>query len=154
MPTTSSPTWTRLWGRKDAELSKRSRAAAGLTPEDILAPHAPRIVALAQKLRGIVRAALPAAEERAYPGWKAIGYVHPRAGYVCGLFPFEDRVSLGFEFGVLLPDPAGLLRAGPSGGKKVRYVEVRRATDIHVGALRDLLSAAVALKSGGEERGR
>jgi hypothetical protein len=132
----------------------RARRAVALTPEDILAPHSPRIVALAQKLRRIVRQAMLDADERAYPGWKAIGYVHPRAGYVCGLFPSEDRVAVAFEFGVLLPDPERLLRAGPSGGKKVRYVEVRRGADIRVQALRNLLSAAVALRSGRPERTR
>jgi hypothetical protein len=123
--------------------SRRARPA--VTPEDILAVHEEPIVTLAQKLRALVRAELPDAEERAYPGWKAIGYVDADAGYVCGIFPFSDRVALGFERGVLLPDPEGLLRPGVSGGSKVRYVEIRRPSDVRVHALRALLRAALTV---------
>ena len=47
--------------------------------------------------------------EVAYPGWQAIGYRDPRAGYVCGIFLFDDHVRLIFERGNLLPDPDGVL---------------------------------------------
>ena len=51
----------------------------------------------------------PEAVEKAYPSWHGIGYRLPESGYFCGICPLADSVKLGFEFGVLLPDPQGLL---------------------------------------------
>lgn len=129
--------------------AKGSRRASEhrLTPEDILAPHDPSVVALAQRLRQVVKRVMPEAEERAYPVWKGIGFVHPEAGYVCGVFPSKDHVALAFEFGVLLDDPEGLLRPGRTSSKKVRYVEIRKPTDIRIPALQRLLRNAIALRS-------
>ncbi len=70
-------------------------------------------------LRGLIRDALPEVEEAARPGWHAIGYRHPDQGYLCGIFPHDDAVKLGFEFGMLLPDPDRLLSGD---GKQLRYV--------------------------------
>ena len=61
------------------------------------------------------------------------------------LFPFDDRVHLLFEFGVLLPDPEGLLQGG---GRQVRYVPVRRNADIRMRAFRRLIQAALDLPEG------
>jgi hypothetical protein len=119
-----------------------------LTPEDILAGHSSLVVDLAQQLRAIVRRTVPEATERAYPGWRAIGYRHPEAGYFSAIFPYRDYVALGLEFGAYLPDPAGLLRAGPSDGKRVRYVEVRRRKDIATRAIQCLLLESIAFRSG------
>lgn len=118
-----------------------------LTPEDLLAAHSPPIVELAQRLRALVRRTVPDAEERAYPVWRGVGYVHPTAGYVCAFFPFREYVALAFEYGVLLPDPAGLLRPGRTSSRKVRYVEVRTAKDIRARPIQALLRQAVALRS-------
>jgi hypothetical protein len=119
--------------------------------EDIVAGQYPGAGRLAQRLRALVMETLPEVEERAYPVWKGIGYVHPEAGYVCGVFFFPDHVALGFERGVLLADPEGLLRTGRTSGKKVRYLEVRTMKDIRVRALRRLLKDAVSLRT---RRGR
>ena len=118
-----------------------------MTPEDVLAPYPPRIAALAQRLRGIVNRTMPEADERAYPVWKGIGYVHPQAGYVCGIFPNRDHVALAFEFGVLLHDPERLLRPGRTSAKKVRYLEVRTARDIRAKAIKTWLEQSVALRT-------
>jgi hypothetical protein len=97
----------------------------------------------------VVLEALPEeTSERAYPGWHGIGYRHPVAGYVCGIFPLEDRVRLGFERGVELYDPDDVLSGE---GTRVRYLEVRRAGEIPLDALRGLLDEAYAL---GAERRR
>ena len=119
-----------------------------LTPDDILAPHSPAVVRAAEALRSLVRRTVPEATERAYPGWGAIGYRHPVAGYFCAIFPYGDHVALAFEFGAYLPDPAEVLGTGPSNGKQVRYVEVRRPKDIPTSAVRDLLLASIAFRSG------
>src|SRR5687768_10871958 len=97
------------------------------TPDAILARHTPAIRALAERLRALVRRTVPEAAERANAGWHSLSYHHPSAGYFCGIFPQADDVLLAFEFGVLLPDPDGLLEGE---GKQVRYVRLRRASAI------------------------
>ena len=114
-----------------------------MTPEDILAAHAPGVRALAERLRRLVLDVVPDAHERAYPGWRAIGYRHPRAGYFAGIFPEEGAVRLAFEWGALLSDPDGLLQRGPSGGKRVRYAVLPPGDDIPEGPLALLLLEAV-----------
>jgi len=111
----------------------------------ILAGHSPDIAHLVGRLREIVRRTVPAAVESAHPVWHSIGYRHPDSGYFCGLFPQSDRVDIAFEFGVLLPDPNGLLQGG---GKQVRYVRVSRMKDLRVRQLQHLLRAAIDLPPG------
>jgi hypothetical protein len=111
--------------------------------EAILAAHTPEVRALADALRSLVRDALPAdAREVAYPGWHGIGFRDRRAGYVGAVFPVEDRVRLGFERGVELDDPEGLL-AGE--GRQVRYVELRPGDRVPEDAIRALVHQALAL---------
>ena len=83
--------------------------ATKLSVEDLLALYPENVAALATELRPIIRSAMPESVEVAYPGWQAIGYRDPHAGYVCGIFLFEDHVRLIFERGNLLPDPDGVL---------------------------------------------
>jgi hypothetical protein len=121
---------------------RKKTTVSVLTPEDILADGSPELRQLAEQLRSLIWATVPAAEERALPGWRAIGYHHPEVGYFCGLFLLADRVDLAFEFGVLLPDPANLLEGN---GKQVRYVRVWQQENIRAEPIRDLLLAAVSL---------
>lgn len=109
---------------------------------DILALHAPPIRDLAEQLRSIILSAVPDATEKAYPGWHAVGYTHPRAGYFCAIFPHETIVRLALEWGVLLPDPSGLLTGS---GSQVRYVECAPNAAIPVDAIRQLLLDCLAL---------
>ena len=120
---------------------KRSatKARPEATPEDILAGHRPDVVALAERLRALVKDTVPDAREVAYPGWHAIGYRHPQAGYFCGVFPHEDRVHLLFERGVMLPDPDRILTGD---GRQVRYVLLRPGDDLPEPAVRRLLLLA------------
>ena len=123
--------------------AKKSTASASMTPEHILTGHTPAVRSLAEKLRSLIKSTVPVAQERAYPGWHAIGFRHPKAGYFCGIFPFEKEVKLYFEHGARLPDPDGILEGGQ---RQVRLLLVRRSADIPAPALRRLLLAAVALK--------
>jgi hypothetical protein len=123
---------------------KRSpiRSRESLTPEHILAGHTPEVREFCEALRSLVRAEAPDAFEVAYPSWHGIGYHHPESGYFCAIFPMNDYVKLGFEFGVLLPDPEGLLTGQ---GKQVRYVNIRQPEDIRAEAIRQLIQAALSL---------
>ena len=113
-----------------------------MKPEYILADHSSRIRALAQRLRRVIRRAVPEAIEVAYPTWHAIGYRHPKAGYFCGIFPYEDHIKIYFEHGIRLPDPHGVLEGD---GRQTRYVCVQGAKDVRTTALKELLSAAINL---------
>lgn len=93
-------------------------------------------------LRGVVRAAVPDATEAVYLRWRGIGYRHRQAGYFCGIFPQTDQVRLLFEFGILLPDPSGIL-AGD--GKQTRYLTIRDPQVLPVAAIRQLITEALAL---------
>ncbi len=115
-----------------------------VAPDDILAPHTPAIRALCERLRALVRDTLPSATEHGYAGWHALGYRHPAAGYVSGIFPYAHHVRLLFEHGVLLHDPEQRLRGD---GKQVRYLEFRNAEDIDANVIRAFLLEAVALKT-------
>ena len=116
-----------------------------LTPEDILADHSPAVRSLANRLRMVIKTAVPVASEAAYPVWHAIGYRHPTSGYFCGIFPQADLVDLAFEYGVLLPDPHKLLTGK---GKQVRYLHLEDGREIPEGALRELIEAALSLPDG------
>ena len=85
---------------------------------------------------------MPDAAEKVYPGWHGIGFHHPDAGYVCGIFPVEDHVRVGFEHGSRLPDPHGLFA---SGGTQVRYVIVDEMTPELTNRLEELVDHAVHL---------
>ena len=112
----------------------------GLTPEALLAEYPLPIAALANELRALVRAQLPEAREVAYAGWRAVGYRHPKAGYVAGIFLFEDSVSVIFEHGHLLPDPFGVLQGDT---KQIRHIPLAPGEAIPFPALTESLRAAV-----------
>ena len=69
----------------------------------------PAAADLAIWTRDAVRAADPDLTERVYRGWRGVGFRHPEAGYVCGVFPKNDRVELLFEHGAELADPDDVL---------------------------------------------
>jgi hypothetical protein len=112
-----------------------------LTPDELLEGHDPEVRALANRLRTLVLTVMPGSAEQAYAGWKLIGYRHAGA-YFCFVAPKRDVVQLGFEYGVDLEDPAGLLRGK---GTQVRHVEVRSSSDIDVRRLTPLIRQAAAL---------
>jgi hypothetical protein len=134
--------------------SRRGRAATGRpAPERqraaLLAGHTPQVAAAAAWLREVVLDALPDAREVVYRGWHGFGYHHPAAGYVCAVFPRADDVLLGFEHGVLLADPHGLLSGE---GRTVRYVRVEAPGDLPAERLVELIDAAVLVGSPGRRR--
>ena len=87
---------------------------------------------------------MPEAVERVYSGWHGIGYHHPEAGYVVGLFPQEGCVRVLFEHGVHLPDPAGVLEGD---GSQTRHADLVEWDEALVAALEDLVAAAIELRS-------
>ena len=113
-----------------------------LPPEHILTGHTPEVRELCEALRRLLKDEVPEAIEVAYPSWHGIGYHHPQCGYFCAIFPMQEYVKLGFEFGVLLPDTEGILTGD---GKQVRYVIIQQQEDIRAKEIRQLIQAALSL---------
>jgi hypothetical protein len=112
------------------------------TVDSVLGGHAPHVREIVERLRAIIREAVPEAVESANPVWHSLSYKHPESGYFCGIFPLANRVDVAFEFGVLLPDPEGMLEGK---GKQVRYLRLRDERDLRVEAFRRLLNEAINL---------
>ncbi|MGE3301679.1 MAG: DUF1801 domain-containing protein [Hyphomonadaceae bacterium] len=54
---------------------------------------------------------------------------------------FTAHANVGFYFGAVLPDPAGLLEGA---GKRMRHVKLRPGVTLNEGALQALIAAAYA----------
>jgi hypothetical protein len=104
-----------------------------MTPEELLAPVPLHLRDVADWLRAVVRRAVPGAIEAVRPGWRLIGYNVPvgrRAPYFAFIWPEVEHVHLGFEHGVLVRDPAGVLRGAELRLRKVRFVTLRSLDEI------------------------
>ena len=115
---------------------------AAPTPEQFLSGFSPAIQEHANQLRQLIKQTIPNLVEAVYPGWRLIGYREidgRRSRYFCYIAPLADRVQLGFEYGVHLSDPAGLLEGR---GSQVRYVTVRSADDIRPAEIAGLIGEA------------
>lgn len=115
-------------------------AHGGLTVEGLLQGHAPEVVAATVWLRDLVRSAVPDASEKVWPGWHGIGYRHPEAGYVCGIFPHTRIVRLFFEYGADLPDPSRILTGS---GRRGRSVVIDHPDQLPAAQIIDLIDAAI-----------
>lgn len=90
-----------------------------------LAGYPEPIVEIADRLRGVVRIATPDAIERIRSGWALIGYDLPigrRKRFFAFIAPERKHVHLGFEYGVWMSDPDGILEGAHLKLKKVRFV--------------------------------
>jgi hypothetical protein len=103
-----------------------------IPPEALLADHSPERRALANALRDLVRRTVPDAVERVRTGWNVIGYDVPvgrRTRFFAWVWLQPEHVHLGFQNGVLMDDPHGLL-AGRGVTKQVRWLTFERLGDI------------------------
>ena len=103
-----------------------------IPPEALLDDYPAVMQDTAAALRAIVREAVPDAMERVRLGWRLIGYDLPlrRYGvYFAYVAPEPIHVHLGFEYGVFMDDPAGLLQ-GEGITKKVRWLTFRSPDEI------------------------
>ncbi|MFN8472935.1 MAG: DUF1801 domain-containing protein [Anaerolineae bacterium] len=101
------------------------------TPEEFLAEFPADVQALANTLRSLVKATIPDVQEAVYTGWRLIGYraVEGKRSVYFGLvYPTESHVVLGFEHGIHMADPAGILEGD---GRQLRYITISRPDDIH-----------------------
>jgi Domain of unknown function (DU1801) len=124
-----------------------------IPPEALLAPYPPSHRKLANALRSLVKRAVPEAIERVRTGWGVIGYDVP-VGRGARLFAFvwpePEHVHLGFQHGVLMDDPDGLLQ-GAGVTKRVRWLTLLAIDEIPPTAEELLREAArLAAMSRGE----
>lgn len=98
--------------------------------EKFLSGFPPTTKALAQRLRELIKQSIPNCIEKVYPGWRLLGYrvlIKNKSHYFCFIAPLPDGVVLGFEYGVFISDPEGLLHGE---GKQVRQLTVKSQKDI------------------------
>ncbi|HEX4898382.1 MAG TPA: DUF1801 domain-containing protein [Candidatus Limnocylindrales bacterium] len=130
-----------------------------LPPEALLADYPEPMRDIGEWLRGVVRRAVPEAIERVRPGWRLIGYDVPvtprRTAYFAMIWAEPVHVHLGFEQGVLMDDPRGLLE-GRGITKQVRWVTMTPGSMLPEPRLAELLreAARVAAMSRGERVAR
>lgn len=94
-------------------------------PELFLADYPDEIRDIAERLRQVVHEAVPEAIERVRTGWRLIGYDVPvgrRTRYFAFVAPEPEHVHLGFEYGIWMTDPNGILLGAHLNLRKVRYV--------------------------------
>lgn len=103
----------------------------------------PSVVALTRDLVAMLLRIRPDFVPRVRTGWRSVNFRHPRAGFVCGVFPSPGRVVLVFEHGRLLSDPDGLLEGD---GSRVRYITLVPGEALPETQIALLLAEAVALK--------
>ncbi len=120
------------------------KSATLLTPDALLEPLPPETRRLVNRIRAVLRRAVPTFTERALPGWRAISFRDAQAGHVCALFPFGPEVRLYIEHGARLDDPDNLMRGTM---KRGRYVAFRTVRDVRARALARLVQRAVMLQS-------
>ncbi len=78
-------------------------------------------------------------------GWRSVNFRHPKAGFVCGVFPLADHVLLVFEHGRLLDNTVGLLEGDHL--KQVRFINFRPGGAIPFDEIGVLLTEAIALRT-------
>ena len=114
--------------------------------------------ALAERLRTIVRRAVPDAVERVRPGWRLIGYDVPvgrRTSYFAYVAPESEHVHLGFEWGVLMADPRAVL-IGEGITRQTRWLTFRPGDPVRASVIAPLVreAARVAVLPRSERVGR
>jgi len=113
-------------------------APESIPPDLLLSGYSPEIRDIADRLRDVVREAVPEAIERVRTGWRLIGYDVPagrRMRYFAFVAPEPEHVHLGFEYGVWMADPNGLLLGAHLDLRKVRFVTYQPGDPIPTDAL-------------------
>lgn len=96
-----------------------------IPPEHFLEIYPPGIRRAVNRLRAVVKEAVPDAIERVRPGWGLIGYDVPvgkRTRYFAFVWPEPEHAHMGWEYGIWMDDPDNILRGAHLKLRKVRYV--------------------------------
>jgi hypothetical protein len=111
---------------------------------EFLSAYDDRIVALALTVRRFVLTETPRATETIYDAYNAVAMGYSFTGRLkesfCHVAVYSQHVNLGFNRGVDLDDPRGILQGA---GKQIRHVTIREAGDLKNSYLTRLLRVAV-----------
>jgi hypothetical protein len=109
-----------------------------------LSQYDEKVITTVLKVRDLVMKQLPGIGEELDLPARMIAYSYGRkySELICVIFPSKKGVKLGFNRGVELPDPDGLLEGT---GKISRYVQIPLTGKIPAVAIRRLLKSALAL---------
>jgi predicted amidohydrolase len=121
-----------------------------IPPELFLSGYPDEIRELAEQLRNVVKEAVPEALERVRAGWRIIGYDVPvdrRKRYFAFVAPEPKHVHLGWEPGIWMTDPEGILRGAHLKLKRVRFVTYEPGATVPTDTLVDYTREAAALAS-------
>jgi len=113
------------------------------TFKDALARSNPETKKLATALRKLISEVYPKVVEVPWPKLQVIGYgIGPKKSteHFCYIAPYGEHVNLGFNYGLVLPDPDQLMEGA---GKKFRHVKIKTLEDVEHPGLKKLLQAAV-----------
>ncbi len=118
--------------------------------EFLLGDYPPAIRETGLALRDLILRTVPGSAETVRPGWRWIAYSLPdgkRVRNFAWIGPERKHIHLGFENGVLLADPEGILQGRQERLKKFRYLTFEPSIDVDEATLRDYLrrSADLAL---------
>ena len=96
-----------------------------IPPELFLLGYSRGIREQAERLRALIKTVSPDASERVRLGWRLVGYDLPmgrRTRYFAWIALEPAHVHLGFQYGVWMADPDGVLRGAHLRLRKVRYL--------------------------------
>jgi len=102
----------------------------------------PGIIEMTTRVCATLARLRPDLESTVRVGWGSMNYRHPRAGFLCAVFPMKDHVSLVFEHGRQLS--SHLLQGD---GKQVRFIRFDPGAAVPEDELAILLAEAIALKA-------
>ena len=113
------------------------------TFKDALAHSKPQTKKLANALRKLISRVYPKVVEVPWPRLQVIGYgIGPKKSteHFCYIGLYDEHINLGFNYGLVLPDPDQLLEGA---GKKFRHVKIETLDDVEHLGLKKLLQAAI-----------
>ena len=119
-----------------------------IPPELFLSGYSPEIRDLAERLRDVVREAVPESIERVRTGWRLIGYDIPigrRTRYFAWVAPEPEHVHIGYQYGIWMADPQRLMRGAHLNLRKVRYFTFQPGDPMPTEVLLDYTREAAAL---------
>jgi hypothetical protein len=115
-----------------------------IPPEALLADFPPGHIAIAERLRTLVKDAVPDALERVRSGWRLIGFDLPRrrgTTFFAWIWPQPEHVHLGFPLGIAMTDPDRVLD-GAGITKQARWLTYDSVADIDEAVARRLIDEA------------
>jgi hypothetical protein len=112
--------------------------------EEVRAPIAPSMLAVFDRLRGVVAEIDQGSTETASPRERALYFTLGRGKMTDGyayIMGQARHVNLGFFHGVDLPDTGGRLEGA---GKKLRHIKIATLADANAPSTRTLIESALA----------